>query len=461
MTGLTRGPNRGVGVVKILLALTLSYALGMDGVAAQSSGDQSQQSSSATNGQSTSQPQQNTGNSSQSAQDVPDAPSTVQPPPPPTKIPEPPPDMKRPPESRSAPSDAPAPSPESTPPPATVQTIPPGTGPKNQLAGGSDIYTIPISVNFVQVPVTVNDSSGRRVDGLLPADFSIYENGKKQTLTYFSSDPFLLSVAVVLDVGLPDVTLQEVSKTYSALAGSLSHWDEAALYTYNTNVSQVTDYNQGSTRLLAALNQMKLVRGGNGPAVLDGPLAENGPMINGLPVGGGPAPVNTPPRESHVLNDAILRAALDLGKRGRERRKVIFVISDGQELGSQSSYRDVLRILQSRNIEVKAVVVDMGALPGFRQLERLPRLKTQGYSDILPRYSHATGGGDVLKELTRNAIEAAYDEIASEARNQYTLGYAAKPISGSSGYRSIDVHVDRKGLKVIAKDGFYLTPTPR
>jgi VWFA-related protein len=446
------------------MAWTLAYALGTTGIAAQSSGDQSQQSSSPTNGQSTSQSQQNPANNSPSAQDVPDAPSTVQPPPPPTKIPQPPPDMNRPPESRSAPgSDTPAPQPESTPaPPATIQTIPPGAGPKNQLATGGDIYTIPISVNFVQVPVTVNDSSGRRVDGLLPADFSIYENGKKQTLTYFSSDPFLLSVAVVLDVGLPDVTLQEVSKTYSALAGSLSHWDEAALYTYSTNVSQVTDYNQGGTRLLAALNQMKLVRGGsNGPAVLDGPLAENGPMINGLPAGGGPAPVNTPPRESHVLNDAILRAALDLGKRGRERRKVIFVISDGQELGSQSSYRDVLRILQSRNIEVKAVVVDMGALPGFRQLERLPRLRSQGYSDILPRYSHATGGGDVLKELTRNSIELAYADIASEARNQYTLGYAARPITGSSGYRSIDVHVDRKGLKVIAKDGFYLTPSPR
>jgi VWFA-related protein len=377
--------------------------------------------------------------------------------------------MNRPPESRSAPgSDSSAQQPDQTPAPpmAPVQTIPAGTRlpsgapPRNQLATGGDIYTIPISVNFVQVPVTVKDSSGRRVDGLLPADFSIYENGKKQTLTYFVSDPFQLSVAIVLDVGLPDVALQEVSKTYSALAGSLSPYDEASLYTYSSSVSQITDYTQKSARLVAALNQMKLVRGReNGPAVLDGPLAENTPMINGLPVGGGPAPVNTPTREYHVLNDAILRAGLDLGKRDHSRRKVIFVISDGQELGSQASYKDVLRVLQSRNIEVKAVVVDMGALPGFRQLERLPRLKSQGYSDILPRYSHATGGGDVLKELTRNAIEEAYGEIASDARNQYTLGYLAKPISGSSLYRSIDVHVDRKGLKVIAKDGFYLTPS--
>src|SRR4029077_3010777 len=125
-----------------------------------------------------------------------------------------------------------------------------------------------------------------------------------------------------------------------------------------------------------------------------------GPTVNGAPVGGPViAPVNTPPREAHVLNDAILRAALDLTKRDRTRRKVILVISDGRELGSQASYSDVLKVLETRNIQVKAVVVDSGALPVFRQVEKIhlphkegsgwPILRGQGYTNLLPKYASA------------------------------------------------------------------------
>ena len=107
------------------------------------------------------------------------------------------------------------------------------------------------------------------------------------------------------------------------------------------------------------------------------------------------------------MNDAILRAAQDLSKRDRTRRKVIFVISDGRELGSKASYNDVLKVLETRDIQVKAVVVDSGALPVYRQLDKL-HLMRQGYSNILPKYVWATCGGQVYSELSRNAIEDAY-----------------------------------------------------
>ena len=130
-----------------------------------------------------------------------------------------------------------------------------------------------VQVNFVQIPVMVKDSDGRRVDGLLPKDFTVMENGKKQTLTYFTSDPFELSVAIVLDIGMADVALQKVNQTYSALVGAFSPYDEVALYTYSSTVSQVTDFTGRAEKLTAALNQMKLVRGhNNGPPVLGGPL---------------------------------------------------------------------------------------------------------------------------------------------------------------------------------------------
>jgi VWFA-related protein len=343
-----------------------------------------------------------------------------------------------------------------------IETLPAGSTPRNQISPKEDLYKIPISVNFVLLPVTVKDGSGRRVDGLLPKDFTVLENGKKQTLTFFTADPFELSVAILLDVGMPDVAVQKVNQTYSALVGALSPYDEAALYTYSSTVSQVTEFTRRSEKLTAALNELKLVRGhNNGPAVLSGPLAAGPPTVNGAPVGGPTiAPVNTPPKEAHVLNDAILRAALDLNKRERTRRKVIFVVSDGRELGSKASYRDVLRVLETYGIQVKAVVVEGGALPLFRQVEKI-RLKGQGYSNILPKYASATGGGQVFSELSRNAIEDAYAQITSEARNQYTLGYTPKAVAGSSAYRDINVLVVRKGLKVYAKDGYYPVPSAR
>jgi VWFA-related protein len=307
----------------------------------------------------------------------------------------------------------------------------------------------------------VKDRDGRRFDGLLAKDFTVLENGKKQTLSYFTSDPFQLSVAILLDTGMADVALQKVHQTYSALLGAFSPYDEVALYTYSSTVSQATDYNQRTERLSAVLNELKLVTGhNNGPPVLGGPLGPGGPTVNGAPVGGPVIqPVNTPPREGHVLNDAILRAALDLGKREKTRRKVIFVISDGRELGSQASYRDVLKVLETRDIQVKAVVVDSGALPLFKQVEKI-HLPRQGYSNILPKYSSATGGGQVFSELSRNAMEEAYAQITSEARNQYTLAYTPKTGPGTT-YRNIEVLVARKGLKVYAKDGYYPIPAAR
>ncbi len=396
-------------------------------------------------------------------QEIPDAPSAVQPPPPKPVPPPPQPEPAKPEQPAQPPADnsSQTDEPKQPPPPMPpVQTVPASSVPKNQINPSEPIYKIPVTVNFVLLPVLVKDSDGRRVDGLLPKDFTVLENGKRQTLTYFTSDPFELSVAILLDIGMPDVAVQKVNQTFSALVGAFSPYDEVALYTYSSTVSQVTDFTTRSEQLTAALNEMKLVRGhNNGPPILNGPFS-TGPTVNGVPVGGPPiAPVNTPPREAHVLNDAILRATLDLSKRDRTRRKVIFVISDGRELGSQASYRDVLRLLQTHDIQVKAVVVDSGALPGFRQVEKI-HLPRQGYSNILPRYAAATGGGQVYSELSRNAMEDAYTQITSEARNQYTLGYTTKP-GPSSAYRSIEVLVDKRNLKIAAKDGYYPAPRPR
>ena len=409
--------------------------------------------------------------------DIPDAP-TVQPsatPPEPPPIPKPEekkpatvdrnpwtnqPNQPSPTNQPAAPGSAPGDETSPPPPMPPVKTVPPGTATKQN--GQEQLYTLVVHTNFVQLPVTVTDHQGRMVEGLLPTDFTVLENGVKQKLSLFTSDPFALSVAIVLDLGMSDATVQKVNQTFSALVGAFAPYDEVALYTYSSTVSQVSDFTAPTQHLTAVFNQVKTERGSNnGPAILSGPMA-NGPIINGIPVNSPTQPVYTPPRQSRVLNDAILQAALDLSKRGRERRKVIFVIGDGREAGSQASYRDVLKILLSKEIQVKAVAVGSSALPVYDKLEKF-HLPYQGYDNLLPRYASATGGAPVYAELTTNAIADMYSKAMSDARNQYTLGYtpAHPKVPTSAAYHSIEVRVDKPGLKIYAKDGYYPAPTAR
>jgi VWFA-related protein len=341
-----------------------------------------------------------------------------------------------------------------------VRTVPPGSTPRQSSAGQEQLFKLTTNVNFVQVPVTVKDTDGRRVDGLLSTDFVVLENGKKQTMSFFTSDPFELSVAIVIDLGMSDAEVQKVNQTFPALLGAFSPYDEVGLYTYSSTVSQVSDFAAPNQRLTAVLNQMKTERGrNNGPPVLGGPLAAHGPTVNNIPVGSPTEPVYTPPKEAHVLNDAILQAALDLSKREKTRRKVIFVITDGREMGSKASYSDVLKLLLAQGIQVRGVELGSGALPVYKQIEHL-HLPREGYGNILPKYASATGTGQVLSELSRNAIEDAYAQITSEARNQYTLGYTTRA-TASTAYRNIEVRVNRPGLKIYAKDGYYPVASAR
>jgi VWFA-related protein len=391
-------------------------------------------------------------------QDIPDAPSATKPLQPfPTNLP--PARPETPPVEPPAPANnQPAPGETSPPPPMPpVKTIPAGSVPGEDINTRDDLYKIVTRVNFVLVPVIVKDDAGHLVDGLLPKDFTVLEDGKKQDLKLFMVDPFPLSAAIVLDTGMPDTALQKINQTYSALAGAFSPYDEVSLFTYSSTVSQVSDFSAVGDKFTAVLNRMKLERGSNnGAPVMNGPLGPQGPTVNGIPIErAGAQPNIAPPKDVRVLNDAILKAALDLGKRDRARRKIIFIISDGREYGSRVSYSDVLKVLLSRDIQVYAIGVEASAIPVYSRLQKL-HLPHYGYGDILPRYTSATGG-EVFTELSRDNIEVAYARATGDARNQYTLGYTTRA-TPSSAYRDIEVRVARPGLKITAKTGYYPLP---
>ena len=120
-----------------------------------------------------------------------------------------------------------------TPPPMPpIKTVPAGSVPPASNTSQEELYKYVVNTNFVVVPVTVKDSSGHLVEGLLQKDFSIYEDSKPQTIRFFTSDPFALSAAIVLDLSLPENVVSKVNQTLPALVGAFSQYDEVALYTY-------------------------------------------------------------------------------------------------------------------------------------------------------------------------------------------------------------------------------------
>lgn len=400
-------------------------------------------------------------------QEIPDAPSAVRPTPPPSQIPQPEPepgpqDQPPPPQSDQLRRSDTQPSTESNKPQDAIAEPPQNLAAEEPAAPAAasapspadDLFKLKVNVNLVLVPVTVKDGVGHLVTGLSPKDFALLENGVRQQLKFFTSDPFPLSAAVILDLGMPDVAVQKVNQTFASLAGAFSPFDELSLYTYSNRVSQASDFSMVNQHITAALNRLKLVSGANnGAGVASGPLG-SGPVINGRPLDPNGPIVNTPTKISRVLNDAILQAARDLSKRERTRRKIIFIISDGHEYGSTASYSDVLKVLLTNDISVYAIGVEGAAIPGVNRISKL-HLPFTGYTDILPKYTNATGGW-VYNELSRQAIDSAYARITGEARNQYTLGYSAK--AAGARYRQIEVRVRRPDVNVYAKDGYYPLP---
>jgi len=373
-----------------------------------------------------------------------------------------------------SPNDAPA-APDAQPgdqaeaPPPDIKTVPPGSAPRDENTNSRDeLFKVIKVTNYVNVPVTVKDDRGHMVAGLLPKDFEVLENGQQQKIAFFTSDPFPLTAAVVVDLSMPEVEFAKIRETLPALMGAFGQFDEVAVYSYGTTVRRVQGFTPAQNDVfittIRQLQKNAIARPGGVP-VLNGPMA-SGPTVNGRSTDpGAAATVNAPQNpsmsiyqpEAHVLNDAILAAAQELATRDRTRRRILFVISSGRELNSDASYSQVLKVLLTNNITLYGVAVGESAMPGFKQLGKV-HLPGQGYGDILPKFANATGG-QVFTELSQQAIETAYNQLTVMAKNQYTLGYYA-PNPKISGYREIEVRVMKPDLKVTARAGYYPLPPP-
>jgi VWFA-related protein len=341
-----------------------------------------------------------------------------------------------------------------------LQTTPPEIPASGEGVAATTRFVV--NVNFVEVPVTVKDPKGNLVAGLTFRDFKVFENDTREPLRLFTVDPFPLSIAFVIDQSLTADVMAKVNNSLGAIQGALTPYDEVAVFSYNNGAQERTGFTGAqSSRLPAVLALTKETGSEVEAPVNSGPMAgcnirENGNCVDpnlqpGRSAGGGS--FMTIPKEIHTLNDAILAAAKELSTRPKGRRRIIYVISDGKEYGSKATYRDVLHYLETNKIAVYGTAVGDSARWGEGYVSRI-HLPFTMYDNILAKYTLNTGG-TLDSERDLNGIEKSYGKIAEEARNQYTLGYLSHQPVIDGKFRKIEVRVDRPGVEVVAKTGYY------
>jgi len=308
------------------------------------------------------------------------------------------------------------------------------------------------TVSLVVVPVTVKDGAGELVTDLEQTDFRVLEDGIEQPIALFSADAFPLSAAILVDDDLKRGTAEKVQKTLATLAGAFSASDEVSLWRFDQVPEQISeDFIGDNDKLLTQLKHIDL--SSSFPGVGSYTMTD-GPRVNtAAPPGPAkiPTEANGHPNTKHI-NDAIYAAAQQLQDRARERRKIIFLISDGQNAKNNThKYEETLQLLLSSDISVYAVGVGEA---------NMNRGITFLGNNILSKYAHSTGGDIFYGGVSRENLEGLYARVSEQARNQYTLAYSGAHTDRSKPYHTIEVRVKRPGLSLLTREGYYLNATP-
>jgi VWFA-related protein len=331
------------------------------------------------------------------------------------------------------------------------QSAPQGAEQAPSLKNPDTQGRIHTTVSLVVVPVTVKTHSGELVSDLSQNDFRIFEDGIEQPIADFSAEAYPLSAAILIDDDLKRSTADRVQKSLETLAGGFSPSDEVSLWRFDDVPEQVSDdFILDNDALLTQLKRIDL--SSSFPGVGSAPMT-SGPVVNTSPLPG-PLPVPSMaaghPNNKHI-NDAIYAAAEELRDRAPERRKIIFLVSDGQNAKNNThSYDQTLKLLLSQEISVYSVGV--GEANYNRGITFLG-------NNILAKYAHSTGG-DIFYAQSREDLEALYARVSEQARNQYTIAYSASKTDRSRPYHAIEVRVKRPGLTLLARDGYYLSDNP-
>src|SRR5580658_11199251 len=300
------------------------------------------------------------------------------------------------------------------------------------LLAQDDAATLKVEVNLVNILFNVRDKKGGLVGSLSKDDFKVFEDGKEQQVKYFNRETDLpLTIGLLIDVSASQMNLIEIEKNAASqfFGTVLRKQDLAFLISFGEDSELLQDYT----------NSPKLLRSG-----LEGLRVSSG--VGGF--GPGPVPTISQPRGT-VLYDAVYLAASDQLK-GQVGRKVLVLITDGEDQGSRYNIKQAIEAAQKADAIVYGFYyVDRAFYMGQRGMV------FGGVSDSALRQMSDDTGGRVFHIERNHSLQDAFRDLQEEMRSQYAIGYTPTNPTKDGTFRKIDIRTNNKDWKVQARKGYY------
>jgi len=292
--------------------------------------------------------------------------------------------------------------------------------------------TLKVNVNVVQLFFNVKDKHGALIPNLTKDDFQVAEDTKPQTIKYFTAESNLpLTLGMMIDSSGSQRNVIDMEKEVGGafLKQILSDKDEAFVISFDISVDLLQDFTRDTHRLQAALNKAKV---------------NVDYTSGGIPgMGGGPVPTRNAP--GTLLYDAVYLSAHDMLAK-ETGRKAMILLTDGQDEGSRLKIQDAIEAAQKADSIVYVLLcADRGFYGGFG-----------GYSGEgeMHKLTEQTGGRVINVGNKFDKLREAFDQIASELRSQYNVGYTPTNPKQDGTYRKIEIK-NKQNYKIQARAGYY------
>ena len=295
--------------------------------------------------------------------------------------------------------------------------------------------TLKLNVNVVGLFFNVKDKHGALIPNLTKDEFELFEDGKPQTIKYFSAESNLpLTLGILIDSSGSQIRVLDMEKQVGGafLRQILTDKDEAYVIDFNIDAELVQDYTRDVHRLQAALNKVKINSGVTMPT---------------LPgAGGGPVPTAPGSQRGTVLYDAVYLSAHDMLAK-EVGRKAMILLTDGEDEGSQLKIKDAIEAAQRADAIVYVLLcADRGYYGSFGV----------GYSgeSEMRKLTESTGGRVINVGNKFDKLREAFDQIAAELRSQYNLGYTSTNPKQDGTYRKLEIK-SKQSYKIQCRAGYY------
>jgi VWFA-related protein len=339
------------------------------------------------------------------------------------------------------------------------------------LRGQQANTTFSADVKVVNLLATVRDKQGQIVRDLTKDDFLLDEDGRPQTISYFSRE-----VDLPLTLGLlVDTSGSERREIPAERTASIRFFDQvmrpdkdqAFVIHFDFEVELLEDLTNSREKLEKALNQLdtpqlqRQQQGGGYPG--GGYPGGQGGQRGGRGRGGG----------GTTLYDAVYLAGDEL-MRKQKGRKALILLSDGVDTGSKETLGSAVESAQRSDTLVYSILFEdpngygnnnmggfggprmgrRGGMGGGRGGNRYPTMNRPDGKKILEQISRETGGR-FFEVSHKWPIDKIYDAIEEDLRNQYNLGYTPDQQGTDRGYRRIHLTTKQKGMVVQTREGYY------